>query len=378
MGGGIGSILYSERREKQPDDTYQDVREYFVYSPAVGHVTATLAEDTSVKSTNLYEAFGNVTSKTGTSDNNRLANTKERDASLGLDNHGFRYYDAEIGRYTTRDPIGYASGTMNVYAYVGNNPIGYVDPLGLGLGNEEVEVPEPPPEEEGWGLTGYSWPSGMTTTPPGRLDVTLTELKEGFNAAGDWVGPNPEGFARRFTDLVTLGLLDRRFTRPRSSLVESQLGDSVVTSDYTIGFVSGVGGVGLSVGGVSRADTPSSHFEVGYAAIAFAPQSDAERGLSAGLGAHVSGYQVLAGEDRGTCFRVGASYEYFSQSMAPLVGNEYVGGYLSVFAEARTPLGGFFKGKAALSAKFETYLVDEQVPGGGRPSMASVGLAANF
>jgi uncharacterized protein RhaS with RHS repeats len=47
-----------------------------------------------------------------------------------VDNHGLRYYDPEIGRYLTRDPIGYGDG-MNVYLYVGGNPINRVDPLGL-------------------------------------------------------------------------------------------------------------------------------------------------------------------------------------------------------------------------------------------------------
>jgi hypothetical protein len=82
MGGGIGSILYSDRFvEPNPG------REYFVYSPAVGHTVATLRDNATVKSTNLYEAFGNIVQSSGTSENNRLANTKERDASIGLDNH---------------------------------------------------------------------------------------------------------------------------------------------------------------------------------------------------------------------------------------------------------------------------------------------------
>ncbi|WP_183133248.1 RHS repeat-associated core domain-containing protein, partial [Pseudomonas syringae] len=47
----------------------------------------------------------------------------------GLHYNTFRYYDPEIGRFTTQDPIGLAGG-FNLYQYA-PSPIGWIDPYGL-------------------------------------------------------------------------------------------------------------------------------------------------------------------------------------------------------------------------------------------------------
>jgi RHS repeat-associated protein len=41
-----------------------------------------------------------------------------------------RHYDADLGRWTTQDPIGLVDGP-SLYAYVGNNPVKWIDPQGL-------------------------------------------------------------------------------------------------------------------------------------------------------------------------------------------------------------------------------------------------------
>ena len=43
---------------------------------------------------------------------------------------GQRYYEPHLGRFVTRDPLGYEGG-INLYAYCGNNPVNAVDPSGL-------------------------------------------------------------------------------------------------------------------------------------------------------------------------------------------------------------------------------------------------------
>lgn len=51
-------------------------------------------------------------------------------ASSGLNLAVYRAYDPNLGRWISQDPIGLAGG-INLYAYVGNNPISRIDRLGL-------------------------------------------------------------------------------------------------------------------------------------------------------------------------------------------------------------------------------------------------------
>ena len=42
-----------------------------------------------------------------------------------------RFYDPTTGRYITPDPIGFGGGDVNLYVYVGGNPVNRIDPEGL-------------------------------------------------------------------------------------------------------------------------------------------------------------------------------------------------------------------------------------------------------
>jgi RHS repeat-associated protein len=53
------------------------------------------------------------------------------DLQTGLVRFGARDYDPIVGRWTAKDPIDFDSGDLNLYVYVKNDPVQYVDPLGL-------------------------------------------------------------------------------------------------------------------------------------------------------------------------------------------------------------------------------------------------------
>jgi len=54
------------------------------------------------------------------------------DSETGLHYNYFRYYDPKTGRYITADPLGLIEGEdLNLYRYVENNPVNFIDPFGL-------------------------------------------------------------------------------------------------------------------------------------------------------------------------------------------------------------------------------------------------------
>src|SRR6185503_21145162 len=52
------------------------------------------------------------------------------DQATQLCHFGAREYDAQVGRWLTKDPLGFGGGDTNLYGYVIQDPINLFDPLG--------------------------------------------------------------------------------------------------------------------------------------------------------------------------------------------------------------------------------------------------------
>jgi RHS repeat-associated protein len=96
---------------------------------ALGSIIGLTDENGILKTTYAYEPFGKVTI-TGEASDNPFQYTGRENDGTGLYYYRARYYDPQMQRFISADPIGLAGG-VNLYAYVGNNPVNRIDPSGL-------------------------------------------------------------------------------------------------------------------------------------------------------------------------------------------------------------------------------------------------------
>ena len=79
-----------------------------------------------------YDSFGNIINDTNPTFEVPFGFAGGlHDRDTGLVRFGQRDYDPDVGRWTAKDPIGFAGGDTDLYGYVLNNPVNMIDPIGL-------------------------------------------------------------------------------------------------------------------------------------------------------------------------------------------------------------------------------------------------------
>jgi len=128
--GGVGGLLWLNNAQSTGG---MPTGIQFVAYDGNGNVAGLFAaSDGSNTARYEYGPFGEPLRSTGplAAANPVRWSTKVTDDESGLVYYGYRYYSPATGKWPNRDPIGEAGG-INLYGFVGNNPIGRFDVLGL-------------------------------------------------------------------------------------------------------------------------------------------------------------------------------------------------------------------------------------------------------
>ncbi len=106
---------------------------YYYLRDRLGSVQQMIDSDGYICADYDYDPYGNQTKVQGDLDADFGFAGYYLHAPSGLYLTWYRAYDADSGHWLSRDPIE-EEGGLNLYDYVGNNPVNYDDPLGLDAG----------------------------------------------------------------------------------------------------------------------------------------------------------------------------------------------------------------------------------------------------
>jgi RHS repeat-associated protein len=130
--GNVVSLFTYASGRRVPEEMVQGGVAYRIITDPLGSVRAVANAQTGQILQRLdYDAFGRVILDTNPGFQPFGYAGGLYDYQTGLVRFGARDYDAETGRWTTKDPVGFGGGSTSLYAYVANDPVNSLDPLGL-------------------------------------------------------------------------------------------------------------------------------------------------------------------------------------------------------------------------------------------------------
>jgi RHS repeat-associated protein len=100
-----------------------------VLADALGSPIALLDSELSIQTRYIYGPFGDTT-VSGIGNSNSAQFTGRENDGTGLYYYRARYYSPTSQRFLSEDPIEFSGGQVNLYSYVGSDPISFTDPTG--------------------------------------------------------------------------------------------------------------------------------------------------------------------------------------------------------------------------------------------------------
>jgi RHS repeat-associated protein len=131
-GGSIVSSFVYATSENVPDYMVKNGVSYRLLADPLGSPRLVVDSSSGQVAQRLdYDAWGRVTLDTNPGFQPFGFAGGLYDSRTGLVRFGRRDYDAAVGRWTSKDPVGFAGGDTNLYGYVVADPVNLADPAGL-------------------------------------------------------------------------------------------------------------------------------------------------------------------------------------------------------------------------------------------------------
>jgi len=126
--GGIGGMLARSSGYSSGSFTTN----LYYHADGNGNIAYLVNSSQTLAASYQYDPYGNLLNSSGAyaTANTYRFSSKEYSPSTSLYIYLYRFYSPQLQRWLNRDPIGEAGG-INLYGFVGNNPMSFVDPLGL-------------------------------------------------------------------------------------------------------------------------------------------------------------------------------------------------------------------------------------------------------
>jgi len=182
--GGIGGLLAFSRHSAL------GAQHSYYHSDGNGNVCVLVGTNQSLEATYCYDPFGAMLSMSGplAAANLYRFSSKEVHEASRLTCYLYRYYDPNLQRWVTRDPIE-EDGDMNLYRYVKSAPIDSVDAFGLYVLDEDGFPLTP----TGTALDSYFYDEETAEEHEEIMDEAAEKVKNAAEELASMACPLPGG-----------------------------------------------------------------------------------------------------------------------------------------------------------------------------------------